>query len=209
MNENEQAKVWDLFVRVFHWTLVAAVIIALLTAEEIRWVHVRAGYLVFALVVLRIFWGFVGTRHARFSDFIYPPSEVFSYLRGLITGKAKHYVGHNPAGGWMVVALLAVLLCVTLTGMKNYGAMGHGPLAGPIAFSIAQADEDDHEHEKEYAGGRGAEGEEAHSPWQEVHETMVGILLALAGIHVAGVLASSYVHRENLIKSMFTGKKPG
>jgi cytochrome b len=210
MEENKQVKVWDLFVRLFHWTLVAAVATALVTAEEIRWVHTRAGYLVFSLVVLRIFWGFAGTRHARFSDFVYPPAEAVSYLKGLVSGRPKHYVGHNPAGGWMVLILLIVLLGVTLTGMMTYGDKGFGPFGGLRLLSTARADEDRHESEAEEEHDRmrreGQTREE--SPWQKVHETLVGILLFLIAVHVTGVIASSYVHRENLIKSMITGKKP-
>ena len=212
MNENVPVKVWDLFVRFSHWTLVAAVATALATAEEIRWVHTRAGYLVSALVVLRIFWGFAGTRHARFSDFVYPPSEAFSYLKGLVSGRPKHYVGHNPAGGWMVLFLLSVLLGVTLTGMLTYGDKGFGPFAGSDIITTAHADDDRHESEEKGDQGHGrirpegpARGE---SPWQDIHETLVGILLFLVAVHVIGVLASSYVHRENLIKSMINGKKP-
>ena len=211
-------KVWDIFVRIFHWSLLAAIIAQLITAESAKSVHVTVGYFIVALLILRIIWGFIGSKHARFKDFIYPPADVLGYLNGLLRRQPKHYLGHNPAGGAMVCLLLLVLVLTTFSGLLTYGAEGKGPFASrPAGFtSIAVASDDDHgdteDHEAaEYAphnhsGENHSEG--AHF-WKEIHETLVGILLFLAGVHVCGVLASSYVHKENLIKAMVTGKKKG
>lgn len=212
-------KVWDLFVRVFHWSLVAAVITQLATAEEFKTLHARVGYGIIVLLILRIAWGFAGARHARFADFIYPPAEIFAYLKGLLQRRPRHYVGHNPAGGAMVCALLLCLSLTTLTGLLTYGAEGKGPLAfqNMNLATRAWADTDNHDeedrrgfHDQERGlqgpgGMDGARGK-AHF-WKEIHETLVNIIIFLASLHICGVIASSYLHKENLILAMITGTK--
>lgn len=110
-------RVWDLPVRVFHWGLVAAFAVAWLTAEESGRVHRAAGYVVAGLVAFRMIWGLVGSRHARFADFIYRPSTVFAFLKDTVALRARRYLGHNPAGGAMVIALLLAIGVVTSTGI--------------------------------------------------------------------------------------------
>ena len=109
------ARVWDPLVRLFHWSLVAGFTTAYVTADEIQRIHELAGYTIAGLLVLRILWGFVGTPHARFSDFVRPPGEVASFLLDSLRLKARRFIGHNPAGGAMVLALIATLggACVT------------------------------------------------------------------------------------------------
>jgi cytochrome b len=109
--------VWDPFVRLFHWSLVALFICAFVTGEEIAWLHQAAGYAIAALVTLRIGWGFVGPRNARFATFVRPPAEVLSFLRDSARLKARRHIGHNPAGGMMILALLGLLTLVSATGM--------------------------------------------------------------------------------------------
>jgi cytochrome b len=120
--------VWDLFVRVFHWTLVAAFSIAYLTEDPLV-VHVWAGYVVGALVAARVFWGFIGPKHARFSDFIYSLAGGLRYTRDLISVRAKRYLGHSPDGGTMVLALLVFLAATVVTGLVVYGG---DQQAGPV-----------------------------------------------------------------------------
>ena len=110
-------RVWDPLVRVFHWGLVAAFTTAWLTAEEFGKVHHLAGYVVAGFVIFRVLWGFVGSRYALFSDFLYRPSTVMSFLTDSIAFRARRYLGHNPAGGAMVVALLLALAVVTVSGI--------------------------------------------------------------------------------------------
>ncbi|MBR0718380.1 cytochrome b/b6 domain-containing protein [Bradyrhizobium liaoningense] len=109
-------KVWDPFVRIFHWSLVACFVIAYATGDEIERVHVAAGYAIGGLLAARIVWGFFGPRHARFSSFIRPPREVFAYLRDVALLRAPRYIGHNPAGGVMIIALLVALAGTCGTG---------------------------------------------------------------------------------------------
>ena len=212
-------KVWDLFVRVFHWSLVLAILSQLITADDFQPIHVRIGYFIIVLLVLRIIWGFIGTRHARFTDFLYPPTAVLAYLKGLFRGTARRYDGHNPAGGAMVVALLVALTLTTLTGLLTYGAEGRGPLALGTGNLVARAlaDDDDHDDRPDHSGryaydapgemhGRAASEQNAHF-WKEIHESLVGLLIFLAVVHIGGVLVSSYAHKENLVWAMITGRK--
>lgn len=109
-------KVWDPFVRVFHWSLVTLFAIAYVTGDEIERVHNVAGYTIAGLLALRIVWGFVGPRHARFTDFVRSPREAFRYLRDAMLLRARHYIGHNPAGGLMIIALIVMLAGTCMTG---------------------------------------------------------------------------------------------
>jgi cytochrome b len=109
-------KVWDLFVRVFHWSLVALFLIAYVTGDEIEQVHIMAGYTIAGLLLLRVVWGFIGARHARFTDFVRSPREAIVYMRDAMLFRARRYIGHNPAGGLMVIALVAMLIGTCVTG---------------------------------------------------------------------------------------------
>jgi cytochrome b len=108
-------QVWDPFVRVFHWSLVILFALAWLT-EHRQALHQPIGYAILGLVALRIAWGFVGSRHARFADFVRPPQTTLAYLRGLLTGSAPRVLGHNPLAGVMILALFATLLATGASG---------------------------------------------------------------------------------------------
>lgn len=180
-----EVKVWDLFVRVFHWTLVAGFVIAYASGDDFMTVHVWAGYLVGALVILRIIWGVVGTRHARFSSFLYRPRTVLHYARDLLRLGGQRYLGHSPAGGAMVIALLVMILLIVTTGLIALGMLDSaGPLAGYLAANRPV--------------GR---------IFKEVHEVLSNLTLALVLIHICGVLWASFVHGENLIRAMWNGRK--
>jgi len=109
-------RVWDPLVRLFHWSLVAAFVIAWATGDEWQSVHETAGYAIAALLAVRIVWGLVGTTHARFSDFVYRPTTVVRYLLDTARLRARRYLGHNPAGGAMVVTLLVMLSVICGSG---------------------------------------------------------------------------------------------
>lgn len=201
--------VWDPLIRIGHWTLVIAFFTAYLSGDDLFNIHKWAGYVVAAYVLVRIVWGIIGSRHARFTDFVRGPGAVFGYLRGLMTGKVKDYAGHNPAGGAMVVALLFSLLVTTSSGMALYAVEDNaGPLAGivteetfaPLATAFGEGEE---EHER----GGGHEESGAEELLEGVHKAFVYITLALIGLHLAGVVASSLVHKENLARAMVTGRK--
>ena len=112
-------KVWDLFVRVAHWSLVVCVLTAWLTGEKIKSaepLHEWTGYAVLAVIALRLVWGWIGPRHARFREFIAGPTRTLAYASAVVHGREPRYLGHNPLGGWMIVALLASAALASLTG---------------------------------------------------------------------------------------------
>jgi len=185
MISENSIKVWDPVVRIGHWTLVTSFFIAYFTEDEFLTAHVWAGYIIGIVIGLRLIWGFVGTRHARFSDFVRSPSVVFEYVSSLVRNQGKRYIGHNPAGGVMILFLLVFLLGTVLSGVVLYG-MEEG--AGPLASWVAAY----------------ADSEEM---WEELHEVLANLTLLLVVVHIAGVLVSGRIHGENLVKAMLTGRK--
>ena len=208
---SNEVRVWDPLVRVFHWGLVLVFTVAYLSGDEESSLHIYSGYIVLGLITFRVLWGFAGTRYARFSNFVYSPGTVIEYLKALVAKNPKHYVGHNPAAGWMVIAMLLSLFVVTVSGLKVYAIEeGLGPLAGEppalIVIRSAYADDgDDDEHGKNE--DRHGEDEEAEEFWEEIHETSSNLMLLLIFLHITGVIVSGRLHNENLVKSMLTGKK--
>ncbi len=186
MNSHQQVRVWDPAVRLFHWGLAGSFLVAYVVEDHWLDLHVLAGYTALALIAFRLIWGMVGTRHARFSDFVRPPREVFTYLRDVVSFRAPHYVGHNPAGGAMVLALLALVVLTGITGLATYGAQ---EFAGPLAGLTA---------------GLGHDGGEF---LEETHEVFANLTLLMVFLHLAGVAVASLQHRENLVWSMVTGNK--
>lgn len=164
--------VWDVVVRGIHWALAVACCAAwVTTSAALRW-HEPVGYAALALVGLRFVWGFVGSRHARFAQFVRGPRATFAYAARRARGAAPRYLGHNPLGAWMAVLLWA---CVALLGLTGW-------LYSTDTFW----------------------GE----PWLDrTHAVLGWSLLALVALHVAGVVLTSWHHRENLVAAMFTGRK--
>ena len=182
--QEQTIQVWDPLVRIFHWSLVIFFFIAYFSEDDFETIHVWAGYSVIALVGFRLIWGLIGTHHARFSDFVKSPSTVWDYVIAIPAGKAKRYIGHNPAGGAMVVALLLSLIGTTVFGMALLGADElEGPLAGTWIASF-----DEH-------------------TLKEIHEFFVNSTLVLVVLHIGGVLFSSLHHWENLPRAMINGLK--
>tara|TARA_R110002095_G_scaffold29024_3_gene28747 strand:+ start:2988 stop:3608 length:621 start_codon:yes stop_codon:yes gene_type:complete len=175
--------VWDPLVRIFHWSLVLFFIIAFITEDDWLYLHSFAGYSITGLLIFRILWGLIGTRYARFSSFITTPSGVKEYLQSLLKGRPKHYLGHNPAGGVMIIVLLLVLLLTAFSGIATLATEGLGPLANTFFASWSE-------------------------DWlEEIHEVLANFSMLLVIVHVAGVIISSFAHKENLVKAMITGRK--
>lgn len=202
--------VWDSVVRLFHWVLVAAFAVAYLTGDDVLAIHVWAGYAIGILVVVRVLWGFVGPRHARFRDFIYGPLRTSRYLVDLLTFRAKRYLGHSPAGGAMIILLLISLSATVATGLVVYAVeKNSGPLTtfitSPAASSvnIPQPRGDEDKLNRRADRRKSALGETV----GELHEFLANLTLVLVLLHVAAVIFASVVHRENLVRTMITGWK--
>jgi cytochrome b len=192
-----EIRVWDPFVRVCHWVLATAVIVAWFTDDPL-WLHTWLGYIAVAVVLLRVIWGFIGPEQARFVSFVRGPRLVLQYLFDLMRLSSRRYLGHSPAGGAMILALLFMVAVTAITGMANLAAdRGEGPLAGMIS-KVERS-----------AVSSGRDGEERHEELfiKEVHETAANITLVLVLLHIAGVAFASLAHRENLVRAMITGCK--
>ena len=183
---NERATVWDLPVRVFHWALVLLVISQVATASiggNAMQFHAFGGYAILALVLFRILWGFLGGTHARFRDFVRGPVAGIRYAKSILKGPHVAHSGHNPLGGWSVLAMLGSLLVQATTGLfANDDVMMEGPLAKHVsdrASEIATA----------------------------IHDVNAAVLLALVATHIAAVLFYLLAKKENLIAPMITGRK--
>lgn len=177
-------RVWDVFVRVFHWSAAIGFFVAYLSEDALS-LHVWAGYVVGGLVLLRIVWG--------------PPGTVLRYLWDLILGRAKRYLGHSPGGGAMVLLLLLGLL----------GTDAIKENAGPMAaFVSSPSPSGQAQSALEREGDANHKGAERSGEfWGETHELIANLMLVFVILHIAGVLLASYVHRENLTRAMITGRK--
>ena len=192
-----EIRVWDPFVRVCHWVLATAVIVAWFTDDPL-WLHTWLGYIAAAVVLLRGVWGFIGPEQARFVSFVRGPRLVLRYLFDLMRFSSRRYLGHSPAGGAMILALLFMVAVTAITGMANLAAdRGEGPLAEMISkverSTVPNARGKDERHEELFI--------------KEVHETAANITLVLVLLHIAGVALASLAHRENLPWAMITGRK--
>jgi len=178
------ARIWDLPLRLFHWSWAATFAAAwLLEGDRTLYWHLLAGYLFGALLLFRLAWGLAGTTWARFAAFAYGPGRALGYLKAVLRGEAPRYLGHNPAGSWAIYAMLALGAALALTGLLTLGAEeGQGPLAGVAGFAWGEL-------------------------FHELHEALAWLMLGLVGVHLAGVAVESRVHRENLPLTMITGRK--
>ena len=215
-----QVFVWDLLVRVGHWLLLVLFFVAYFTEDDLLTLHSWAGYGIAVYIVLRVIWGFLGTEHARFADFAYGPMSAARYLMDLLLFRARRYIGHSPAGGAMVFALLACLAVTTVSGIallaleENAGPLapwlGRGAyldkaMPDSISFSaVARASDGEEGRDEPHGERRDNEGAEV---LEEVHEFFSNLTLLLVILHIAGVIWASIVHRENLARAMVTGRK--
>jgi len=178
--------VWDLPTRLFHWSLVLLVAINLFLISPrggpSTVIHFIAGYGIAGLVAFRLVWGFIGSRHSRFRDFVRPWTRLRDYLERLIRFDPPHSTGHNPVGGWMILALLIFLSLMIATGLFGANRRAAGPLAPLVG-----------------AGAAGVAG--------ELHSLLSSLLIGLVVVHIAGVLGEWLLTGENLIRAMVTGVK--
>lgn len=176
-------KAWDPLVRVFHWSLVFFFLLAFATGDDWTDLHAWTGYTIAMLVAFRLLWGFIGTRTARFPTFVRSPRSAMRHLRSMLCRRAPHYLGHNPVAAMMVIALLVSIGLTAFSGMVLIASEGQGPLAGTF-FAVIDGE-----------------------AMEELHEFFANLTLLLVFAHVAGVVASSLLEGENLVKAMITGRK--
>jgi cytochrome b len=179
----QQVRVWDLPVRIFHWGLGVLVVLAWLSGENERTdVHEWVGYAVLTLVLFRILWGLVGSDNARFGRFLRSPVAVRDYLKDMLRGAAPHFDTHNPAGGWMVIALLLVLLVQVGTGLfANDEILFEGPFAPLVSSGMSEF-------------------------LTEVHEANFNLLMLLVIVHVIAVGLHELLG-ERIVRAMVHGRK--
>jgi len=177
--------IWDVPTRLFHWLFATSFAVAWLTSENDQWlsVHTFFGYLMLGLIGFRLIWGVAGGHYARFTSFLYSPKTGLAYLRQALSGGGARYVGHNPAGSQAVYLLLALGLAVGITGMFTQGGEEqHGAVAGLVSFTLGKM-------------------------FKEGHEITAILMLLMVFGHLAGVAIESWLHKENLPRSMVTGIK--
>jgi len=181
-------QVWDVFLRLFHWLLVAAFCTSWLTAElgvEYREIHFYSGYTALGLIIFRLCWGVVGSAYARFGHFLRGPRAVVSYLRARLRQEPppETYPGHNPLGGFAVLALLVLMAAQAITGLfADDDILYTGPWREAVTSSTADE-------------------------FTEWHHRLFDGLLVLVGLHVAAIGVYRLAFKEALVAPMLTGKK--
>ena len=177
--KTRQVKVWDILVRFTHWTVAAGIIANLFFTEDGSDLHVYVGYTVLGLVVVRLLWGLVGTRYARFTNFFPTPTRLKRHLSALSIRRVdEQHLGHNPLAAIMMLSLWAVIIGLGVTGyLMETDIFSHIQLLG----------------NKDVL--------------EEIHELLANSLYLLVPLHIVAAIAMSYWQRQNLIKSMITGKK--
>ncbi len=184
-----RVKVWDGVVRSFHWLLLLSFVLAWWTSQSgMQQTHEWVGYFLSLLLFVRLLWGVIGSNYARFSSFIFSPAVTLGYVKAIFSGHPGRYLGHNPAGGWMVLAILVALSITIVSGFVVEAVIEfEGPLLGVLP---ALSD---------------------HSAYLllDLHEFMLNVFWVLISFHVAGVVLASVQHRENLVRAMVTGFKAG
>jgi cytochrome b len=183
-------RVWDAPTRLFHWAIVLLVAVSYFSIkyasganiERLTNLHKLSGYAMLSLLLFRVAWGFVGSETARFGQFLRSPLAGLRHLRHFARREPDDQVGHNAAGGWMVLALLAALAVQAVTGLFTFDDVPEGPLGGRVS--------------------------EATAYWLTgIHRANFNVILALIGLHVLVVAGYAVVKRHNLVWPMITGRK--
>lgn len=188
-DQNKKVRIWDLPVRLFHWTLVVLLITSYFSARaggDWMNLHFWSGYTILTLLLFRIAWGFVGSTTARFSHFVKGPAAWFVYLRNFVTGRRTYDVGHNPVGGIMVLVLIVAVLVQAVAGLFSADT-DLGTVNGPLANLIADKWVD---------------------RLTDFHKWWINVLIWLVALHILAALIYLVWKRQNLIGPMFSGRKP-
>jgi len=189
-NDRNKVRVWDLPIRIFHWSLLIAVVYAWYSVEIIEDMeqHFWAGYTILTLLLFRIIWGFVGNQYARFRSFIFPLRQILAYVRSMraktdgTPNEKDVHLGHNPLGGLSVLAMLLVLLFQASTGLFSNDEYFFGPLSGLVSSSISVE-------------------------LTKLHHLNFNLIKILLAVHIIAILYYRLVKKEKLTSAMFTGNK--
>ncbi len=173
-------RVWDLPTRIFHWSLLALLLVSWFSGgeDDTAFTHRTSGMLLVGLIIFRIVWGFVGGEHARFGSFFPSPSKVIEHLKRVAAGNPERHLGHNPVGGVAVFLLLGAVSACILTGLFSNGEGLAGPFAGSFGLNLS-----------------------------EIHELAFRALQALVVLHLLGVAVESWLAPDALLPAMITGRK--
>ncbi len=183
-SETQSVKVWDIAIRLFHWLLVMLFGFSWWTYETGRMnLHMLSGYCILTLVLFRILWGLFGSENARFSRFLHGPAAVITHLRHLPRRESDTELGHNAAGGWMVLVLLGLLLTQATSGLfANDDIITEGPLAHYVSGQVS-------------------------AQLTRVHGINFNLLLLAIALHVLAVILYRVVKGQNLLLPMILGRK--
>ncbi len=183
----EIVKVWDIFIRIFHWSLAFGFMALIATAQlELYEVHVPLGQFLMVMLTARILYGFVGPKQARFLSFLYSPGAAIRYLKSMKTDKPEHYIGHNPAASFV---MLGLIFGVYFAGILGMFALGVSEGAGPFASLVS------------------AWPEATQDMLVEAHHILPKLLILLVLAHFYGIFMHNKVYKDNIIKAMIDGKK--
>jgi len=183
----EKLLVWDLPLRLFHWLFALTIFAAWYTSEqegELIDLHMQLGYFAIGLIVFRLIWGLVGTRHSRFSQFLPTPARLTAYLKGRDRQADVSYAGHNPLGSLMVILMIVLVSLQAISGLFiNDDVFSSGPYYGSV-------------------------GSEIEAIMEFLHHNTFDLMLISIALHISAIGYYWWVKKHNLVKPMITGRKP-
>lgn len=177
-----EKRIWDLPVRITHWSLAFSFFGAFITAEVNFTIHMWFAFLCLTLVIFRVFWGLIGSQTARFTQFVKAPKAAANYLLGLLKFKPQHFWGHNPLGGYVVLAILGLMAVVVMAGTFASDDGFYGPWARSVSHGASDL-------------------------LKDLHEVLANFLMFIVAVHIAAVLFYKFILRDDLIKPMVTGTR--
>lgn len=201
---------WDPLVKITHWGIATAVITNALVVGEGSIAHIYAGYLLAALLGLRMLWGFIGTRPARFVSFPPSPARAIAHIRDILAGRKEQHRSHNPLGALMAYALWVCLAVIIASGVAMAGpppAVSNPTDLRALVSSDEEGEGSEHGEEAEGHGPEGEEGEEAEEVFEEVHEAAVNLLYLLIFLHIGGVAFETLRSGRRTLTAMLPGGK--
>jgi len=205
MTDQPKTYRWDPLVKITHWGIAAVVLWNALIVGEGSAAHIYAGYVLAGLLALRLLWGVIGTRAARFSAFPPSPARALAHIRAIRAGEHEKHVSHNPLGALMAYAIWATVAVIVASGIAMAGAppaIEPGTTAAQLMFSEAGEHEGAEGEENE-----GEEGGEAGEIFEEVHEVAVNLLYVLILLHIGGVAFETARSGRRTVLAMLPGGK--